>query len=138
MDHIHNFHKVRVFKDPIHRYERQRRQGQLTSAVYAALLSAIWERPKGVEAVVDFPAHAPRSHWIIRANIVDYMLEVGHRIRRPADFHLRLEHLFKTNPDFLMAEKISVVEPAKAGRHFPPEPGIVVQIILDKLPDVVV
>jgi hypothetical protein len=75
---------------------------------------------------------------IVPVNVVDDALEVGRRIGRPSNLHLRLEHLFKGRADFLVGKKLPAVEPAQAGGNLPPEPSIVIEIILDKLLNVVV
>jgi hypothetical protein len=83
-------------------------------------------------------ADALRGRRIVEANVVNYVVEVGRRVRGPTNLHLLLEHFLKLSPDFLVGEKLSAVKPVHACSYFPSEPGIVIQIAFDELLDVVV
>ena len=44
----------------------------------------------------------------------------------------------KTIPDFLVSKELSRVEPAQAGGDLLPEPSVVIEIVFDKLLDVLI
>jgi len=72
------------------------------------------------------------------AKLFNDTFEVGRRVRRPANPHLRMEHLLKTGPDFFVCKKLSPVELAQTSSDLLPEPSVVIEIAFDQLLDVLI
>jgi hypothetical protein len=138
VDHIHNFNDVGVLSHPVHDDEGQRRERQFACTIHATDSSAFGKISEPAKAVIYRSPDALRGCWIVEPNVVDYVLEVGRRVRGPTNLHLLLEHFLKTSPDFLVSEKLAAVKPVHACSYLLPKPGIVVQIAFDELLDVVI
>ena len=52
--------------------------------------------------------------------------------------HLLREHLFEARPDLLVGKKLPTVELAQTGRDLFSQPCIVIEIVFDKLLDILV
>ena len=138
MDHIHDFYDGGVFKNTVHHDEWKRWQNQFSSIFHAANPTAIWKVSKHAETIIDQTADALRSHRVVQTDVVNYVVQVRCRVRRPANLHLPPEPPFKTDPDFVMGKKFAAVEPTQARGYLLPKPRIVIQIAFYELLHVVI
>ena len=134
VDHIHNFHSVRVFQNPVDDDERERRQRQFPRILYAATPPSTWKRSEhAADAVVNLLSDALRLGGIVPADVINDGFKGVRGFRCPTNLHLRLELLLEAHTHFLVSEKLTAIKLRQALRNLPPEPCIVVDVAFNKL-----
>lgn len=124
------------FGDAINNDERKRRQDEFPRTLQAPQPASIRKRSQRIDGLKDNFGDALRSGSIVSKNVFDNSGEILEGGGGLTNLHLGMKQLVDPCAHVFVSYELPAVELGQASLSFLAEPGVVVDVMLDKLPNI--